>query len=127
MNLLSSEICEHILGTKGGETTMLQLLGGSHLVEVEGSPIIVEIVAMFAGHIVNTEMLVTRGLSMQAILGLYFLGAQRCVINTEQRVLHMHRCAIPLVQGKQTKGLHQWLSSSGVSSIIVYTETSTIK
>ena len=43
---------------------MLQLLGGSHLVDVEGSPIIVEIVAMFAGHIVNTEMLVTRGLSM---------------------------------------------------------------
>ena len=64
MSLPSSEICEHILGTKGGKTTMLQLLGGSHLVDVEGSPIIVEIVAMFAGHIVNTEMLVTRGLSM---------------------------------------------------------------
>ena len=114
MSLLSNEICEHILGTKGGETTMLQLLGGSHLVDIEGSPIIVEIVAMFAGHIVNTEMLVTQGLSMQAILGLYFLEAQWCVINTEQQVLHMHSYAIPLVQGKQTRGLHQWLSSSGV-------------
>ena len=79
---------------------MLQLLGGSHLVDIEGSHIIVEIVAMFAGHIVNTEMLVTQGLSMQAILGLYFLEAHQCVINTEQRVLHMHRYAIPLVQGK---------------------------
>ena len=64
------------------------------------------VVAMFAGHIVNTEMLVTQGLSMQAILGLYFLEAHQCVINTEQRVLHMHRYAIPLVQGKQTSGSH---------------------
>jgi len=55
----------------------------------------------------------------------YFLEAHQCVINTEQRVLHMHRYAIPLVQGKQTSGLYQPLSS--VSSIIVYTETSTIK
>ena len=85
MSLPSSEICEHILSTKGGETTMLQLLGGSHLVDIEKNPIIVEIMAMFAGHVVNTEMLVTRGLSMQAILGLYFPSVS---------VTHSNECCI---------------------------------
>ena len=50
---------------------MLNPWGGSQLVGIEGSPITVHGVATItlASQIVRTDILVTQGLSMQAILG----------------------------------------------------------
>ena len=70
---------------------------------VEGSPIIIHgaaaIEITLAGEVLRADILVASGLSTQAILGLDFLQSAKCVINTEQRVLHIAGKAIPLQQG----------------------------
>jgi len=73
---------------------------GSQLVGVDGSTLVIRgettINITLAGRVVTGDVLVAGGLGMPAILGLDFLEKNSCVINTEQRVLHMHGRAIPL-------------------------------
>ena len=119
VSLLNNETWKQLSVNNSGEATALQPWGGSQLVGVEGSPIVVQGVAtidiILPGQVVSTDILVARGLNMQAILGLDFLEKHQCVINTEQRILHMHGRAIPL----QSKMNEQLQPDSGVSTITV--------
>ena len=60
---------------------------------VEGSPIPISGVASvdvgFSGVTVKGDCIVAKSLTTEAILGLDFLEQNHCVINTEQKVLHL--------------------------------------
>ena len=67
---------------------------------VEGSPIpvieVADVEVSFSGVNVRAEFIVAKTLSADAILGLDFLEQNQCVINAEQRVLHIKGRALAL-------------------------------
>ena len=80
--------------------------GGCQLVGVEGTPIpvvgVADVEVSFSGVNVWAEFIVAKALSADAILGLDFLEQNRCVINAEQRVLHLKGRALALSNTEST-------------------------
>ena len=100
VSLLSRDVWEQISNKTQANT--LEPWTGPQLTGVEGSPIVIHGVTAIditiAGEVLRADILVASGLSTQAILGLDFLQGVKCVINTDQRVLHIAGKVIPLLQ-----------------------------
>ena len=80
--------------------------GGCQLVGVEGSPIpvvgVADVEVSFSGVNARAEFIVAKTLIADAILGLDFLKQNQCVINAEQRVLHLKGRALALSNTNST-------------------------
>ena len=82
---------------------------GCRLIGAEGSEICVKGVVTLELQIdditVRGDFLVTSRLSSEIILGLDFLEQNHCVINTDQKTLHLQGKAIPLKSGLESETL----------------------
>ena len=100
VSLLSSDVWEQISNKTQANT--LEPWTGPQLTGVEGSPIVIHgVIAIditIAGEVLRADILVASIISAQAILGLDILQDVKCVINTDQRVLHIAGKAIPPLQ-----------------------------
>jgi len=100
LSLLKDDVCHYVASDSG-----LSAWSGHKFVGVEGSPISIlgtaNIDVVLSGVHAKCNFLIADTLNTQAILGLDFLEQHHCIINTEQKVLHLYGKSIRIDQQKE--------------------------
>jgi len=99
VSLLSERVWQVIAATQTNHRSLNEW-NGCCLVGVEGSAIpilgVATVNVSFSDVTVRAEFIVAKSLTTEAILGLDFLENYSCIINTEQKVLHLKGRALAL-------------------------------